>query len=102
MRFLLTLALTGSLMAGGADQTAPGTSAERQVLLHHCGVQPVLHDGKRWEVEAPPFDATNAPRDFSGYGTFDRAADVATFSDRNGAQLVFTPDDGTPNPYNCG
>ena len=41
------LALTGSLMVGGADQTATGTSAERQVLLHHCGVQSILHDGKR-------------------------------------------------------
>ena len=49
-------------MACGADQAAPGSSAKRQVLPYHCGVQAVLYDGKPWEVEAPPFDATNAPK----------------------------------------
>ena len=101
MRLLLALAVAGSLMACGADQAASGTGAELQVLLSHCAVQPVLYGGEPWEVQAPPFDATNAPKTFSGYGTFDRAADALKFSDRNGAQLVFTPDDGTPNPYNC-
>ena len=89
-------------MACGADQAAPGSSAERQVLPYHCGVQAVLYDGKPWDVEAPPFDATNAPQTHSGYSTLDTAAQVLMFSDRDGAQLVFTPDDGTPNPYNCG
>ena len=56
-------------MACGSDQAAPGSSAERQVLPYHRGVQAVLYDGKPWEVEAPPFDATNAPKTFSGYGT---------------------------------
>ena len=82
MRLLLTLALAGALMACGADQTAPGPSAERQVLVNHRGVQPVLYDGKPWEVEAPPFDATNARR-ASGYGTSGRAAHVLMLSDRN-------------------
>ena len=39
------------------------------MLPYHCGVQPVLYDGEHWPVEAWPFDATNAPKTFSGYGT---------------------------------
>ena len=72
-----------------------------QVLLHHCGVQPVTYENRSWEVEKPPFDATNAPDTFSGFGTFSRTDDVLVFTDRDGARLAFTPNDGTPDPYNC-
>lgn len=78
-------------------ETAPG----QQVALYHCGVQTLTYDGRSWEVEDPPFDGTNAPDSFSGFGTFERVGDVLTFTDREGAQLRFTPDDGTPDPYVC-
>ena len=85
-----------------APGPATGDSAPgQQVLLHHCGVQPVTYEGERWEVENPPFDLTNAPDGFSGFGTFRRGGEVLTFTDREGARLTFTPDDGTPDPYTC-
>jgi hypothetical protein len=78
-------------------ETAPG----QQVALHHCGVQDVTYDGRTWEVENDPFDLTNAPDTFSGFGSFGRSGDTLTFTDRAGARLTFTPYDGTPDPYNC-
>jgi hypothetical protein len=55
----------------------------------------------RGRARTRPFDATNAPEEFSGFGNFHRDGDVLTFSDSAGAKLRFTPTDGTPDPYNC-
>lgn len=75
--------------------------AGQDVKLHHCGVVNVTYDGQEWEVEDEPFDGTTAPDTFSGFGTFSRNGDTLTFVDREGAQLVFTPYDGTPDPETC-
>ena len=80
---------------GGDDQ------AGQDVKLHHCGIVNVTYEGQEWEVEHEPFDGTNAPDSFSGYGTFSRNGDTLTFVDREGAQLTFTPYDGTPDPEVC-
>ena len=116
MRMRAGLPLVAALLCGGCGAStsdddaltvpAPGpatvhSSPGQQVVLHHCGVQPVNYDNRSWEVEDPPFDMGSAPRTFSGFGTFRRDGDVLTFRDRKGARLTFTPDDGTPDPYNC-
>lgn len=78
-----------------------GLQPGQQVALHHCGVVNVEYEGQEWEVEAPPFDGTNAPDTFSGYGSFERRGEQLIFSDDKGATLTFTLWDGTPDPYNC-
>jgi hypothetical protein len=61
-----------------------------------------MYDGAQWEVENPPFDGGSAANAaFSGFGTWDRDADVLTFTDREGAVLRFTRWDGTPSPQGC-
>lgn len=90
----------GEVRAPGPAQ-APHKPGQSVVLLH-CGVQNIMYGGVEWEVENAPFDAGSAPEPtFSGFGKFDRAADVLTFTDRKGAVLRFTPWDGTPDPNTC-
>lgn len=100
------LAAVADRVTGDGTVSAPGPATVagepgQQVALYHCGVQPLMYESRAWEVEDPPFDATNAPDTFSGFGTFSRTGDVLTFLDRDGARLTFTPDDGTPDPYLC-
>ena len=105
MRRLMSLV---ALLACSACAGAPGDSVglpvapRQQVVLHHCGVQSITYESRSWEVEDPPFDQTNAPDSFSGYGKFERKDDTLLFADGEGARLTFVIDDGTPNPYNCG
>ncbi|HUR12907.1 MAG TPA: hypothetical protein VM097_00290 [Mycobacteriales bacterium] len=61
----------------------------------------VQFEGQEWEVEDAPFDGTNAPDTFSGFGSFARRGEALLFSDDKGATLTFTLWDGTPDPYNC-
>ena len=84
------------------DSDALPAAPGQQVVLYHCGVQPVTYEGRSWEVEEPPFDPTNAPDSFSDFGEFERKGDTLTFDDREGARLDFVINDGTPNPFNCG
>lgn len=79
-----------------------GLEPGQQVALHHCGVVNVDHEGQEWEVEDDPFDATNAPDTFSGFGSFQRQGEALLFRDVQGATLTFTLWDGTPDPYTCG
>ena len=105
MRLLLSLVAVLACAACAdteRDSAGPPGVPGQQVVLHHCGVQPVTFKGRSWEVEEPPFDQTNAPDSFSGFGQFDRNGDTLTFDDREGARLTFVVNDGTPNPYNCG
>ena len=91
---------SGEVRAPGPAE-APHEPGQSVVLLH-CGVQNIMHEGVEWEVENAPFDAGSAPEPtFSGFGTFDREADVLTFTDRKGAVLRFTRWDGTPDPNTC-
>ena len=78
-----------------------GPEPGQQVALFHCGVMNVEYEDQEWEVENDPFDATNAPETFSGFGSFQRDGDTLTFVDRAGARLTFTPYDGTPDPSTC-
>jgi hypothetical protein len=108
-------ASTGSTLATEATPTAsrqseaaaPGPSAAldakpgQQVVLHHCGVLPVNYDGRQWEVEQPPFDLTNAPDTYSGFGEFTLDGDTLHFADRDGARLDFTVEDHSPPPDVC-
>ena len=89
----------GTVPAPGpaAVDAAPG----QQVVLHHCGVQPLTYEGASWAVEDAPFDLTTAPDTFSGFGAFHRAGHTLTFQDRARARLIFTVDDGRPDPYHC-
>ena len=79
-----------------------GREPGQQVALNHCGVVNVGYEGQEWEVENIPFDGTNAPDTFSGFGSFDRRGKDLLFTDDKGATLTFVRWDGTPNPYNCG
>ena len=100
MRRLLSLVVVAACAACG-DGNQGASRGTPQVLLHHCGVQPVTYGGRSWEVEAPPFDQGNAPDSFSGFGEFSQQGETLTFTDRDGARLTFVVDDGTPDPYTC-
>ena len=103
MRLLLSLvAVLACAACADRGSDGPPNVPGQQVVLHHCGVQPVTFEGRSWEVEEPRFDQRNAPDSFSGFGQFDRNGDTLTFDDREGARLAFVVNDGTPNPYNCG
>lgn len=79
----------GEVRAPGPEQ-APSKPGQQVVLLH-CGVQDVMYEGVRWEVEDPPFDSGSAPEQtFSGFGTWEREAAFLTFTDAKGAVLRFT------------
>ena len=91
-----------SLRGWPGDSVGLPVAPRQQVVLHHCGVQSITYESRSWEVEDPPFDQTNAPDSFSGYGKFERKDDTLLFADGEGARLTFVIDDGTPNPYNCG
>lgn len=87
----------------GPSPTPVATSSaqpagEPQVTLFHCGVNQVSYDGATWEVINPPFDATNAPATFSGFGRFQRDGDVLHFVDQFGTTIDFTVDDGVAGP----
>ena len=73
----------------------------QSVVLHHCGVVNIAYDGQEWEVENAPFDATNAPPSFSGFGSFERTGEALLFTDDRGATLSFTPSDGQADPSVC-
>ncbi len=61
-----------------------------------------MFDGVRWEVEDPPFDATNAPEStFSGFGTWKRDADLLVFIDDEGAVVQFTRWNGEADEGIC-
>lgn len=90
---------SGEVPAPGPAQ-APRKPGQSVVLLH-CGVQNIMYEGIEWEVEDIPFDGTNAPDTFTGFGSFDRRGESLLFTDDLGATLTFVRWDGTPNPYNC-
>lgn len=95
---------TSSPRAAGTPLTVGGQRVEpgQSVVLHQCGVVNISYGGQEWEVENDPFDETNAPGTFSGYGTFERSGDTLVFKDDEGATLRFTAWDGRPDPLNCG
>lgn len=99
---LLTTGLLDRYVAGPTPQPIATPSAQPegtpQVTLYHCGVNPVVYDGVTWEVNDPPFDGTNAPATFSGFGQFVRDGNVLHFSDKAGATIDFTPDDAVVGP----
>lgn len=82
----------------GGQRAEPGQA----VVLHHCGVVNISYEDQEWEVENDPFDATNAPDTFSGFGSLEREGEALLFTDNKGATLSFTRWDGEPDPYNCG
>lgn len=82
---------------GATLAVAPGQS----VVLHHCGVVDIAYEGERWEVEDAPFDATNAPESFSGFGSFRREGEALVFTDDEGASLTFTRWDGEADAGVC-
>jgi len=91
--------------SGDAYSTSPTDIAipaqrpqEVAVSLYHCGVNPLVYEGEKYEVVDPPFDGTNAPSTFSGLGTVSRHRLELHYRDRAGATLVFTLDDGGPLP----
>ena len=78
-------------------QAAPPVVA---VTLYHCGVNPLLYDGRRWEASPTPFDATNAPATFTGHGDVRVIGNSLIYRDNGGAEINFRPDDGVP-PAPC-
>lgn len=86
----------------GAAPQRPATSEVSagfvEVMLHHCGFNPITIRGDAWEVpeEVGPFDATNAPAEWVGRGIIERAVDGASlhYMDESGITLEFVPDDG--------
>jgi hypothetical protein len=60
------------------------------VTLYHCGVDPVVFAGRQWVVTEPPFDATNAPSDFTGHGRFEVESNrEGVYVDESGERLRF-------------
>ena len=82
---------------GATLAVEPGQS----VVLHHCGVANIAYEGEEWEVENEPFDATNAPDSFSGFGSFRREGEALIYTDDKGASLTFTLWDGAGDPGVC-
>jgi hypothetical protein len=67
----------------------PGDPVE--VTLYHCGFEELRHADRRWVVEDPPFDATNAPPEFVGKGTFavQDGGGKAVYTDDSGIAVTF-------------
>lgn len=84
-------ALLIAACGGCGNQIEPASDAVQQVALYHCGVQNLTYEGMSWEVENDPFDLTNAPDTFTGFGSLNRNGDLLTFTDRAGTTLTFTP-----------
>jgi hypothetical protein len=89
--------------------TVPPTTAEAQpagaevdIVLWHCGIEPVEVDGQRWVADPPPFDETNAPPELTRHGTVAVAPDggSATYTDDSGITVDLVPvaDDWAPPP----
>ena len=75
--------------------------AEVEVLLYHCGFEPIEALGRTWIVEPAPFDETNAPADFAGAGVLTANDDgTATYLDNGGREVELTerPPDHRPPP----
>lgn len=96
--------------ANEAPQTLPaeapaGTTnagAPVEVALYHCGFEELRHGDRRWVVEDPPFDETNAPPEFVGKGTF--APDdtgQGVYTDESGIAVTFTAVDEDWAPPPC-
>ena len=82
-----------------SEVAAPGSRAV--VTLWHCGIEPLDHDGRTWEVPLgqQPFDATNAPEKFLGTGTVAPDGPGALlYTDDSGIELRFEPEDTEPDP----
>jgi hypothetical protein len=84
---------------------APGpdpAGAEVEIVLWHCGIEPVEVDGRRWVAEPPPFDETNAPPELAGRGTLAVApgGGSATYTDASGITVEMVPvgEDWQPPP----
>lgn len=70
-----------------------------EVSLYHCGIETVVFGGREWVVPAPPFDATNAPRDFVGEGRLTQTSeDEALYVDESGARITFRSLEGWHPP----
>jgi hypothetical protein len=90
--------LTEDPAAGEA--AGPGDRVE--VRLYHCGFEELRHDDRRWVVEDPPFDGTNAPPEFVGRGTFavgDGGRGV--YTDGSGIAVTFSAVDEDWEPPPC-
>ncbi len=85
---------------GDALQTFVHTQARATVALYHCGIEPLRFGGKQWVVPDPPFDATNAPEDFTGHGVFKQRSGVdALYVDDSGEVVRFeASEDWEPPP----
>jgi hypothetical protein len=71
--------------------------------LQHCGVTPLIIDGRTWELPqpVPVSSASTLPPDFSGAGTVTvESADRLTYVDDRGFELVFLPEEAVP-PVLC-
>jgi len=86
--------------------TAPAgpdpAGAEVEIVLWHCGIEPVELDGQRWVAEPPPFDETNAPPELARRGTLAVApgGGSATYTDASGVTVEMVPvgEDWQPRP----
>lgn len=91
--------LTGCAAQLQEEQPTQPPATRVQVSLYHCGFDPLVHNGKTWEIPEPPFDATNAPEDWAGTGTITSMTErTLVFIDDSGIKVTFVPDDGSPLP----
>lgn len=76
-----------------------GEEGTIEVTLYHCGVDPIAFAGRQWVVPDPPFDATNAPRGFSGGGRIEVTSETtARYVDSSGIALHFEAADSWEPP----
>jgi hypothetical protein len=84
---------------------APGpdpAGTEVEIVLWHCGIEPVELDGQRWVAQPPPFDETTAPPELARRGTLAVApgGGSATYTDASGVTVEMVPvgEDWQPPP----
>lgn len=91
---------TASPAVSFADSSSPADSTVK-VSLTHCGVAPLQHRDRTWEVpDPPPFDGTNVPEAWTGSGTIVQLTPAQLrYRDSSGIKINFVPDDGiAPSP----
>jgi hypothetical protein len=95
----------GQVDPSGPTSTTPTepTGTAVSVKLSHCGFEDLRLDGKRWVVEDPPFDATNAPPEFVGKGhlAVPDGGGKAVYTDEAGFAVTFVAVDESWQPPPC-
>jgi hypothetical protein len=88
------LAAESGVCSYSSKSEIPRLRYVQSVELYHCGVVPFSFGEERWVSDPPPFDATNAPADFTGTGTIELVTyRKAIYTDSSGAEIQLRADE---------